>query len=67
MSLCRVKRLSSKFQIALIALIPFLFATGARAGGIYDITIINATFTAEYWQYWHVHGGLSTVRCSLIL
>jgi hypothetical protein len=42
----RRKQQSSKFQIALVALIPFLCAAGARADS-YDVTVMNATFTAE--------------------
>jgi hypothetical protein len=44
-SLRRLKQPSSKFQIALIALIPLFCATGARAD-TFDITITNATFSA---------------------
>jgi hypothetical protein len=45
-SLRRLKQSSSKFQMALVALIPLLCAAGARADS-FDITIINATFSAE--------------------
>jgi hypothetical protein len=40
-----LKQPPSKFQIALVALIPLFWATSARAD-VYSITIINATFDA---------------------
>ena len=45
MSLGRPKQSSSKFQMALVALIPLLCAAGARAD-VFDITFINVTFSA---------------------